>query len=104
MRVPYKDTLTYNYYGDIVGQSKKFKQFMTECKNFEKFEELVKLGLKGITLGEKKYPKDKFLKTDMINSVKEEIRDIVVYLFFLYLKIDKLEKGVTQDLYEWKNK
>ena len=40
----------------------------------------------------------------MINSVKEEIRDIVVYLFFLYLKIDKLEKGVTQDLYEWKNK
>lgn len=62
-------------------------------KEFQKFLKEMKIGLE---VGQRKYGDEGLFNDSQLVMIKEEARDISVYGFLLWLKVDMLEKKLVK--------
>ena len=69
-------------------------------KNPKLFKKFIKFMYKGIVHGAKKYGDHSYINRDMIEMAKEEIRDLVNYGYFLWIKLNALRNNLLSTLIE----
>lgn len=65
-------------------------------KYVEQFNAFVEKMREGIDVGQKKYGDEGLFGDSQLRMAQEEVRDLAVYAFLTYLKIDLLIKGLVK--------
>ena len=85
-------------------KSKNNKQ-IKKAHDKKMFNKFTKFMYKGIKFGSKEYGDYSYANLNMIKMMKEEARDLGCYAYFMFLKLEQLEKKILnlKDLKEVNN-